>query len=111
LGQTLKHLAEICIQEDNFKAAETHYVKAGLWPDAVEMYVNRGLWEDAHRVARNSGGVTAGKNVIFKWSAVLAPDTAVKLLNKFGYIYDCIDHLCLKGNVSFELSINNVHFD
>lgn len=50
LGQTLKHLAEICIQEENYKTAENHYVKAGLWSDAVEMYVARGLWEDAYRV-------------------------------------------------------------
>jgi intraflagellar transport protein 172 len=99
ISETLKHLAEIYATEDNYKAAEIQYLKANYWEEAVNMYQSKGLWEDAYRVARTHGGVETSRHVIYRWASTLPPDSAVKLLNKYGYINDCIDYNCHKGNV------------
>ncbi|CAG0880914.1 unnamed protein product [Cyprideis torosa] len=91
---THMHLAKELESEGAYSQAEQHYIKAGDWKTAVNMYRGAEIWEDAHRVAKEHGGPNAGKQVAFLWAKFLGGDSAVKLLNKFGLLEQCIDFAC-----------------
>ncbi|CAG0924379.1 unnamed protein product, partial [Notodromas monacha] len=94
VATTHVHLAKELENEGTYQQAENHYVQAQEWKTAVSMYRNAELWEDAYRVAKNHGGPHAGKQVAFLWAKSLGGDSAVKLLNKFGLLEQCIDYAC-----------------
>ncbi|KAK7085982.1 hypothetical protein SK128_023173 [Halocaridina rubra] len=100
------HLAGELENENNYRDAEKHFVAAGDWKSAVNMYRNVDLWEDAYRVAKQEGGPGAGKQVTFLWARTLRGDAAVKLLNKFGLLEQCIDYACesMQFDFAFELA-------
>ncbi|XP_071532014.1 intraflagellar transport protein 172 homolog [Panulirus ornatus] len=100
------HLAGQLEQESNYHDAEKHYIAAGDWKAAVNMYRSVDMWEDAYRVAKQEGGTSAGKQVAFLWARTLRGDAAVKLLNKFGLLEQCIDYACesMQFEFAFELA-------
>ncbi|XP_063612068.1 intraflagellar transport protein 172 homolog [Penaeus indicus] len=100
------HLAGELEQESNYRDAEKHYVAAEDWKAAVNMYRSVDMWEDAYRVAKQHGGANAGKQVAFLWARTLRGDAAVKLLNKFGLLEQCIDYACesMQFEFAFELA-------
>ncbi|XP_066969064.1 intraflagellar transport protein 172 homolog [Macrobrachium rosenbergii] len=100
------HLAGELEQESNYRDAEKHFIDAGDWKAAVNMYRNVDMWEDAYRVAKHEGGANAGKQVTFLWARTLRGDAAVKLLNKFGLLEQCIDYACesMQFEFAFELA-------
>lgn len=51
-------------------------------------------------MAKKEGGVNSGKQVAFLWARTLRGDAAVKLLNKFGLLEQCIDYACESMQVS-----------
>ncbi|KAB7506029.1 Intraflagellar transport protein [Armadillidium nasatum] len=91
---THMHLANEMEQENNYREAEKHYIAAGDWKAAVNMYRTVDMWEEAHRVAKDEGGSGASKQVAFLWARTLRGEAAVKLLNKFGILEQCIDYCC-----------------
>jgi len=52
-NDTMIHLAEVLLGEENYKGAEMQFIKANHWDRAVEMYEGRKMWEDAVRVGSN----------------------------------------------------------
>ncbi|MCL4124638.1 UNVERIFIED_CONTAM: hypothetical protein GTU68_062016, partial [Idotea baltica] len=100
------HLASEMEQENNYKEAERHYIAAEDWNAAVTMYRTVDMWEEAYRVAKQEGGAGAAKQVAFLWARTLRGDAAVKLLNKFGILEQCIDYCCesLQFEFAFELA-------
>ncbi|KAG7173582.1 Intraflagellar transport protein 172-like [Homarus americanus] len=100
------HLAGQLEQESNYHDAEKHYIAADDWKAAVNMYRGVDMWEDAYRVAKQEGGANAGKQVAFLWARTLRGDAAVKLLNKFGLLEQCIDYACesMQFEFAFELA-------
>ncbi|KAK8378095.1 hypothetical protein O3P69_018808 [Scylla paramamosain] len=100
------HLASQLEQEGNYHDAEKHYIAAEDWKAAVNMYRGVDMWEEAYRVAKQQGGASAGKQVAFLWARTLRGDAAVKLLNKFGLLEQCIDYACesMQFEFAFELS-------
>ncbi|CAL4073000.1 unnamed protein product, partial [Meganyctiphanes norvegica] len=100
------HLSGELEQESNYREAEKHYIAAEDWKAAVNMYRSVDMWEDAYRVAKQEGGQHAGKQVAFLWARTLRGDAAVKLLNKFGLLEQCIDYACesMQFEFAFELA-------
>lgn len=86
------HLAKELEAEGNMRQAEHHFLEAGDWKAAVNMYRSQDMWEEAHRVAKNSGGATAAKQVAYLWAKSLGGDSAVKLLAKFGLVDAAIEY-------------------
>jgi len=105
LEQTMKHVADIMAKEENFRSAEHYYIKANKYDEAVKMYARKRHWEDAYRVARTGGGAPAGKLVIYEWAESLGGEMALRLLKKFGYLQEGIDHFCERLKFHFALEI------
>ncbi|KAK4299690.1 hypothetical protein Pmani_028048 [Petrolisthes manimaculis] len=100
------HLAAQLEQENNYHEAEKHFIAGADWKAAVNMYRGADMWEDAYRVAKKEGGANSGKQVAFLWARTLRGDAAVKLLNKFGLLEQCIDYACesMQFEFAFELA-------
>jgi hypothetical protein len=68
-------------------------VAASEWKIAVQMYKNANQWEEAYRVSRAHGGVNAAKQVAYHWAISLKnPESAVKLLSRFGLLNQVVDY-------------------
>lgn len=89
---THKHLAQELESSKQLKLAENHYILASEWKAAVNMFRAAEMWDDAHRIAKVHGGTEAGNQVAFLWAKTLGGDSAVRLLNKFNLLEQCIDH-------------------
>ncbi|KAK4304616.1 hypothetical protein Pmani_023493 [Petrolisthes manimaculis] len=100
------HLAAQLEQENNYHEAEKYFIAGANWKAAVNMYRGADMWEDAYRVAKKEGGANSGKQVVFLWVRTLRGDAAVKLLNKFGLLEQCIDYACesMLFEFAFELA-------
>ncbi|XP_043216719.1 intraflagellar transport protein 172 homolog isoform X2 [Amphibalanus amphitrite] len=106
VNQTHVHLGGELENENNYKEAEKHYVAGGDWKAAVNMWRGLESWEDAFRVAKNSGGNNAAKQVAYLWARTMGGESAVKLLRKLGYLDQCIEYACesLQFDFAFELA-------
>ncbi|XP_037068847.1 intraflagellar transport protein 172 homolog [Pollicipes pollicipes] len=106
VNQTHVHLGGELENENNYKEAEKHYVAGGDWKAAVNMWRGLESWEDAFRVAKNSGGNNAAKQVSYLWARTMGGESAVKLLRKLGYLDQCIEYACesLQFDFAFELA-------
>ena len=91
---THKHLAQELEAGKQYKLAEQHYIQSNEWKSAVNMYRLADMWDEAHRIAKTHGGTEAGNQVAFLWAKTLGGDAAVRLLNKFNLLEQCIDYCC-----------------
>lgn len=98
---THKHLAQELEVGKQYKLAEQHYILSGEWKAAVNMYRLAEMWDEAHKIAKAHGGPEAGHQVAFLWAKTLGGDSAVRLLNKFNLLEQCIDYCCENHQVSF----------
>ena len=99
------HLAGELQGEGNYRDAEKHFVAAQDWKAAVNMYRQLDMWEEAYRVGKTEGGDSAGKQVAFYWARTLRGEAAVKLLNKFGLLEQCIDYACENALFDFAFDL------
>jgi intraflagellar transport protein 172 len=107
LQKTHHALAAQLAREGNLKVAEHHYVQAKEWKAACTMYREGGQWEEAIRVAKQNGGVSAMKHVVFAWALHLGGDAGAKLLTKFALVEQAIDYAIENGHFAHALELAN----
>ncbi|XP_056632969.1 intraflagellar transport protein 172 homolog [Diorhabda sublineata] len=94
LQTTHLHLGQQLENQGKYRAAEIHFLAIDEWKAAMNMYRNLGMWEEAYRVAKQNGGPHAANQVAFLWARSLHIDSAIKLLNKYGILEQCINYAC-----------------
>ncbi|MFH4973753.1 hypothetical protein AB6A40_000462 [Gnathostoma spinigerum] len=102
---TYKHLASEFEERGDFKSAEEQYLKAKDWKAAVNMYRAAEKWADAYRIAKQEGGESVQKQVLFLWAKSMGGDSAVKLLQKFNLLDESIDFACDNGAFDFAFEL------
>jgi intraflagellar transport protein 172 len=97
VNDTYVHLAKELEQANNFKQAESYYIKGNDWKAAINMYRKMDNWEESYKIAKNYGGPVPTKQVAYMWAKSLGGDSAVKLLTKLGLLEQCIDFAIENG--------------
>ncbi|CAH0547356.1 unnamed protein product [Brassicogethes aeneus] len=118
LQTTHLHLGQQLESQGKYRAAEIHYLAVGEWKAAMNMYRTLSMWEEAYRVAKQNGGQVAANQVAFLWAKTLPIDSAIKLLNKYGILDQCINYSCetYQFEFAFQLckyspeKVNEVHY-
>jgi len=119
LSETHLYLAKTLESEGNFKLAEHHYLEENDWKSVINMYCANNMYEEAYRIGKTYGGPNSAKQVAYLWARSLSPESAVKLLNKFGLLDAAIDFATDNGafDFAFELGrftdkdkISDIHF-
>ncbi|VEN45242.1 unnamed protein product, partial [Callosobruchus maculatus] len=108
LHTTHLHLGQQLESQGKYRAAEIHYLAVNEWKAAINMYKSLGMWEEAYRVAKQNGGASSANQVAFLWARTLPMDSAIKLLNKYGILEQCINYACetYKFDFAFQLCKN-----
>ena len=105
LTDTHLHLAKELETEGSYNLAEKHFIEAGDWKAAINMYRAADLWEDAFRIAKQYGGHAASKQIAYMWAKKLGGDSGLKLLQKFNFVDDSIDHAADSGDFTFAFEL------
>lgn len=125
-----KHVAELLRKEKNYRSAEQYYIKSGEYKEALSMYEDIGQWEDAHRVskfittdvghrslivdaillykvAREHGGSSSAKRVVYMWANSLGGETGIRLLKRHNCFNNSVQYLCESKKVTLNSSGTN----
>ncbi|XP_073968518.1 intraflagellar transport protein Oseg2 isoform X1 [Rhodnius prolixus] len=105
LNMTNLHLARQLEDEGNIAGAEELYIAAGEWTLAVNMLRSNNMWEQAYKVARQCAGESASQHVAFAWAKHLGGDLAVKLLNKYDLLQQCVEYACDSNQFEFAFEL------
>uniref|UniRef100_A0A0K0EBD8 Intraflagellar transport protein 172 homolog n=1 Tax=Strongyloides stercoralis TaxID=6248 RepID=A0A0K0EBD8_STRER len=103
--ETRKRLAEEFERNGDLKSAEEQYLISGDWKSCVDMYMEVGEWPDAYRIAKQEGGESSSKNVIYLWAKSLGGDPGVKLLQKYNILNEVILIACQNTDFDFAFEI------
>lgn len=109
LQETHQYIAHALEAEGVLRDAETHYVEAGEWQNAVNMYRGCEQWDDSIRVAKTYGGSQACKRMALALLIALGVANGSKFLIKHGLLENAIEHATESGSFDIAFEIANLN--